>query len=202
MIEIIPNWHPYLVHFTIALLTVSVITIVVSALAKDIDRRRQLLTFGLWNLWLGVAISLLTAGAGIYAYNTVDHDTPSHAAMTDHRNWALITLAVFISLAIWSRMSASLRTKASPVFLLAAVIGLLSLMTTGYKGAETVYRHGIGVMSLPKSEGEGHAHEHGESHAHDEKPVDTLKAEPTMEKPATSNVTKKEHHDDGHDHTH
>lgn len=33
---------------------------------------------------------------------------------------------------------------------------------TGRLGSEAVYRHGLGVMSLPKVEGEGHAHSHGD----------------------------------------
>lgn len=32
-----------------------------------------------------------TVLAGWYAYNTVPHTALSHAAMTDHRNWALST---------------------------------------------------------------------------------------------------------------
>jgi uncharacterized membrane protein len=33
MIEIIPNWHPILVHFTIALLAIATLLFVVSAVA-------------------------------------------------------------------------------------------------------------------------------------------------------------------------
>jgi len=52
--------------------------------------------------------------------------------------------------------------------LLVTAFGLLA--TTGYKGGEVVYRHGIGVMSMPvPSEDGSHAsHEH-ETHTKEEK---------------------------------
>ena len=104
--------------------------------------------------------------AGWYAYNTVDHDTPSHAAMTDHRNWALVTLSVFFIISLWSIFSEKIRKKPTVAFLALCIAGGGLLMTTGFKGAETVYRFGLGVMSLPKVEGDGHAHEHGNSASH------------------------------------
>ncbi|NOR51996.1 MAG: hypothetical protein GQ470_05195, partial [Gammaproteobacteria bacterium] len=45
---------------------------------------------------------VLTVASGLYAYNTVAHDTPSHAAMTLHRDWALATVGLFSLLTIWS----------------------------------------------------------------------------------------------------
>jgi len=34
------------------------------------------------------------------------------------------------------------------------------LANTAWHGAENVYRYGLGVMSLPQQESEGHAHNH------------------------------------------
>ena len=52
--------------------------------------------------------------------------------------------------------------------MLVTAFGLLA--TTGYKGGEVVYRHGIGIMSMPvPSEDGSHAsHEH-ETHTKEEK---------------------------------
>jgi hypothetical protein len=36
------------------------------------------------------------------------------------------------------------------------------LLSTAWHGAEVVYRYGIGVISLPQEEGEGHDHQKGE----------------------------------------
>ena len=35
------------------------------------------------------------------AYNSVVHDDIAHAAMTEHRNWALVTASLFVILALW-----------------------------------------------------------------------------------------------------
>ncbi len=77
MPEIIPNWHPILVHFTVALLSLSVILFVAINFVGG-TLREQWLIVARWSLWFGAAITLLTALAGLYAYNTVAHDTPSH----------------------------------------------------------------------------------------------------------------------------
>jgi len=166
MPEIIPNWHPLLVHFTIALFSISIVLFIASAVFSDTELGDNCLTAAKFNLWIGALISILTGLAGWYAFNTVDHDTPSHAAMTDHRNWALVTLSVFFTIALWSVFSKKMREKPSIIFLVVCIVGGGLLMTTGFKGAETVYRYGLGVMSLPKVEGEGHAHEHGNSESH------------------------------------
>lgn len=167
MIEIIPNWHPLLVHFTIALLVTSAALFVLSALFKTHHWRGQWLTAANWNLWIGSGFAVLTVLAGWYAYNTVAHDTPSHVAMTTHRNWALVTTAVVLALALWS----VLRYRASRLphapFLAAVLLSAALLLITGWHGAEAVYRYGLGVMALPKAEGDGHAHEHAEGEGHD-----------------------------------
>ena len=88
MIEVIPNWHPIFVHFTIGLLLVSTLLYVVGFTLKC----ENLLIAARLNLWLGSLITIATVLAGLNAYNTVAHDSASHLAMTDHRNWAICYL--------------------------------------------------------------------------------------------------------------
>lgn len=165
--EIVPNWHPIFVHFTIALLSISA----VFYLAGLVLKKEHLLVVARWNLWIGAVATIGTVLAGWYAYNTVTHDGPSHAAMTDHRNWALVTASVFILLALWTfwkqRGAKTVSAAFVAVILLAA--GLLAI--TGFKGGEVVYRHGLGVMRMPMVSGDGghgsHEHEgagHGDHH--------------------------------------
>lgn len=160
MIEIIPNWHPIFVHFTVALLTVS-LGLYLAAMASGSEQLRMVAK---WNLWIGSAITLLTLAAGLYAYNTVAHDTPSHEAMTEHRNWALVTVAMLLPLLLWSVLAERRAKKLGWSFVgLFAVVGLL-LASTAWHGAEVVYRYGLGVMSLPKTDSHDHAsHPHGEA---------------------------------------
>ena len=102
MIEVVPNWHPIFVHFTLALWTVATGFFLLGIVWKKNRLRAQWLLVARWNLWLGALFALATAVAGWLAYNSVAHDAPSHAAMTEHRNWALATLAVMLPLSAWS----------------------------------------------------------------------------------------------------
>jgi len=168
MIEIIPNWHPLFVHFTIALLSLAVLFFIIEKPIHETLMGDNFLVFARYCLLLGVAFSFVTVLAGWIAYNSVDHDDLSHLAMTDHRNWALSTFAIFIVTAIWLVASSKLKEGASVPFLLVLIIGAGLLGITGFKGAELVYKYGIGVKSLPtKSDHSsvvGHSHNHNDSH--------------------------------------
>ena len=96
-IEIIPNLHPIFVHFTVALLIISTALFVIAKILKGRFENKALLNAAYVNLWIGSLLTIATVAMGLYAYYTVQHDSPSHAAMTDHRNWAFITSAVFKS---------------------------------------------------------------------------------------------------------
>lgn len=145
MIEIIPNWHPLFVHFTIALLTISTLLYVAGILLK----KENLLIVARWNLWIGVTITVGTVLAGLYAYNTVAHDAPSHVVMTNHRNWALVTATIFVLLALWAFWKQRGARTVNPVFVVAMVAATGLLFITGYKGGDVVYRYGLGVLSTP-----------------------------------------------------
>ncbi len=160
MPEIIPNFHPIFVHFTVALLSLSVALFVVIPFIKS-PLKEQWQTVARWSLWFGAAITIITGLAGLDAYNTVAHDTPSHLAMTDHRNWAIATIVLFLALATWSIIQVRQGKTLGKAFVVCMVVAGIVLASTAWRGGEVVYRYGLGVMSLPKVEGEGHSHSHG-----------------------------------------
>lgn len=162
MLEIVPNWHPIFVHFTVALLSLAVILSMVTPFIRT-ALKEQWHTVTLWALWFGAGFTILTALTGLYAYYTVAHDTPSHAAMTDHRNWAIVTASLFLGLAVWSVFRVRRRKVLGPVFVIGMVFAGGVLASTAWRGGEVVYRYGLGVMALPQTE-EGHAHAVGEEH--------------------------------------
>ncbi|PKL33318.1 MAG: hypothetical protein CVV45_08255 [Spirochaetae bacterium HGW-Spirochaetae-10] len=159
-IEIIPNYHPIFVHFTIGLLSAAALLY----LAGSIFKKENLLIAARWNLWIGTIATVGTIISGLDAYNTVSHDAASHAAMTDHRNWALSAAGAFsllALLALWKQRGAK---TISSLFVAAIILATGLLTVSGYKGGEVVYRHGTGVLRMPAIHGEdGH-----DNHNHEE----------------------------------
>jgi len=173
VIEIIPNWHPVFVHFTITLLTLSGILQCI-IWAKKPSESSPIWFARKWLNVLGILSILVTAMSGYYAYNSVLHDDASHVAMTIHRNWAIATLITFVAGASISLIF-NQRYLALSGILLVISFGLVTI--TGYKGGELVYRYGLGVLSLPKTDLshhednqtkppsiQNHHHDHGDHH--------------------------------------
>ena len=200
MIEIIPNYHPIFVHFTLGLLGSSVGLFVLTRVISNQDLKHQLLTVALWNLWLGAIVTIITIGAGWYAFNTVEHDDPSHLVMLDHRNLALSTFIIVMVLAVWSWRKFRHAEQISIPFLGAAILAAGLLVATAWHGAELVFRHGLGVISLPDKS----AHHHGSNgHSH----ADTVVIEPHNADADNMMQDGDEHmdehsHDDENDHHH
>lgn len=163
--EIIPNWHPIFVHFTVALFSTAVFLFFLAYVTsytklKSISFFSEIEIVARWCLWLSAVFSIITVSFGFYAYYTVKHDAISHAAMTTHRNWALITASIIVLSTLWSVWRHYKKIKLTLTFLLVILIGEGLLVTTAWHGGEVVYRYGIGVMSLPKVEKVGHQHSH------------------------------------------
>ena len=163
MFEIIPNWHPMFVHFTVASFSTACGLYVLAYLFSYLNVTpwkivSELEIVGRWSLWLAAFITVGTVLAGLYAFNTVRHDEAAHIAMTIHRKWALTTAAGIVLLAIWSGWHHYKSKKPAIVFVAALLVVQCSLLMTAWLGGELVYRYGLGVQSLPKVEGEGHHH--------------------------------------------
>jgi len=180
MPEIIPNYHPIFVHFTVALLSLAVGLFVVTPFLKG-PLKEQWAIVARWVLWFGAGFTVITGLTGLYAYNTVTHDTPSHLAMTNHRNWAIATITAFLVLAAWSIVRYRAAKRLGAIFVVFLALSGALLASTAWRGGELVYRHGLGVMSLPKAD--SHHHHEGEEHSHG----DDLSPEA-------------DHDEDGHDH--
>lgn len=170
MIDILPNWHPVFVHFTVALWSLAAFFYLSLPLIKAPVLHAEWKVLARWNLWLGAAFAVVTATLGLLAFNSVTHDAPSHAAMSEHRNWALAALLLFLALTGWSVWHHRRKITTTPMtFLVTLALAVALLMTAAWHGAEVVYRYGIGVKSLPKAEapaasGEGMTHDHGDAH--------------------------------------
>jgi uncharacterized membrane protein len=165
MVEIIPNWHPILVHFTIALLGIAALLFGVAAIWRGRRWSAGIETAANWNLWLGAAVTALTVAAGLQAAGSVAHDEAAHLAMENHKFWALGTAALFVLLALWNGLRVR---RAGPIgfaFVALLAVAAVGLAGTGLRGADLVFRHGVGVLALPEPGGEGHTHDGEAAHA-------------------------------------
>ncbi|MFV8836680.1 DUF2231 domain-containing protein [Aquisalimonas sp. APHAB1-3] len=165
MLQSLPNWHPIFVHFTVALFFVAVLLYIVAHFSPPGAFGRTVRIAARVNLAVGVLFTIGTLLSGWYAYNTVPHDAASHAVMTTHRNWALIASAAFGLLAIWAVRYWLRNQREGGAFVLAAAIAAAPLIVAGHYGGELVYGHGVGVQSLPDTD--GHTH-NGDDHGHED----------------------------------
>jgi uncharacterized membrane protein len=177
MITIIPNWHPLFIHFPIALIVLSALCFTIALLFKSAAISKELFIVSKWCLWFAGLFAIATAYTGWLAYNSVRHDDASHIAMTLHMTWALPTAGCIVLAGL---AALYFREKWGKEYLLLSFFGLSVLVSlvsiTAWLGAEVVYRHGIGVISLPQgdlyepsatnSDHHHHAHDTNQPHVH------------------------------------
>lgn len=164
VIEIIPNWHPIFVHFTVALFSTAVGFSILAFLSRYIHAISPFLIaefkiVARWCLWISALITFVTVSMGFYAYYTVKHDAISHAAMTLHRNWAIVTFVTILAAAGCSLWFYLKDKTLNLLFLILLLIIEGLLLSTAWLGGELVYRYGVGVLSLPQAEEVGHQHQ-------------------------------------------
>ncbi|MBC7698601.1 MAG: DUF2231 domain-containing protein [Bacteroidia bacterium] len=172
--QVIPNFHPIVVHFPIALTIIAFLLSIAAYARRSHPISAQLAAAGHFTLWIAAIGATTAVLFGWLAYNSVNHDDAGHAAMLLHRSWAVPTAIGLILLASWDAWKYRVNELISVPMLFVLFLLSQSIAVTGWLGGEVVYRHGIGVLSLPASEGAGHSHhhEHGTTettaHSHEE----------------------------------
>ena len=109
-----PNIHPVLVHFTFALGVSAAFAYLGAMLVPQERWRTSLRPAADWMLALAAIAVVATIAAGFEAYYTVAHDTPSHEAMTTHRNWAVPSGLALLGLAGWLALDPQGRSSRHP----------------------------------------------------------------------------------------
>ena len=148
MFEIVPNWHPIFVHFTIALYVMATALYAATLFGRESGWSNAALVAARINLWAGAALSVLTVIAGISAFFTVPHDAAQEIFMAAHRRWAIVTAAIWWFIAVMEAVRATQGKTAHLAVALALVAAVGPLAVTGWKGGELVYRNGIGVTAI------------------------------------------------------
>lgn len=146
---IIPNYHPIFVHFTIALIVVSLGSFIFSwILTKFKKAHHELLIVSRWSLWFAGLLSIGTLAAGFHAFYTVNHNAISHAVMITHRSLGISSFVLIELLAIWSIVLYIKDVKPKFMFGIGLIVATACVIVTGWYGAELVFRYGAGVVNI------------------------------------------------------
>ncbi len=159
--QIVPNFHPIVVHLANALTVTAFLLSIAAYARRSHPVSTQLAAAGHFTLWLAAIAAAAAVLFGWLAFNSVNHDNAGHAAMLLHRSWAISTALGLILLASWDAWKYRVNELISVPMLFLLFALSQAIAVTGWLGGEVVYRHGIGVLSIPSSEGADHGHHHG-----------------------------------------
>jgi len=151
----LPNLHPALVHFPLALVPLALL-FEVGALFRDTGLRR--LAAGIWALAAVSTTTVFFAGRRA-ADGLIDVPAQVQPRIGEHSDWATATLALLVGVAIL-RGLAEVRPQAAwgrVVHIAGALLGSVAgavLFITADKGGALVYRHAVAVTvpECPASE--------------------------------------------------
>ena len=143
------DWHPFLVHFPLVLLPLSVALDLCAWLARRPSG--HLLAYGLLVLGtISALAAMLTGTASADAHLA----GPYRAHIGRHEDLATVVSLLFLAVAI-GRLPLQLRRRledwAIRVWIGVAAVGSGLLWLTGYYGGKLVYLYGVGVQVRPLS---------------------------------------------------
>lgn len=151
----VPNLHPLLVHFPIAILFVAFIMDFLSFfLDKEwwSERATSLLYL------VGAAFALLTYYSGGIAADSVHIPTEAEHVVGAHAGWAWWLIWFFglyaIIRVILNLIYKAENPKVHTVMFILAIFGLFIVYETGEHGAELVYNYGIGTQKVEAQKSE------------------------------------------------
>ena len=156
----LPNIHPIVVHFPIALLSIFLLLDLIGSIFSLSSMRRA----AGWFLYIGSVSALLTVAAGFQAAASVPHGATIHAIMETHKNFGIFVASLSVLLSVWRIFSPGFVKGFANFFYQLLSIGLVSAMMLGADlGGLMVYKYGAGVANF-KNQGNDHNHDHNHSH--------------------------------------
>ncbi len=138
-----PNLHPLIVHFPIALLLLSLILETIAFFRKSSGLSRA----AWWNQIAGSAGLALTVTSGLFAENTVPIAGDARDLFERHELLAFLSAAIFALLLLWRIAARGNIPRQSPTaYFVLLVAGVACVLIGAWYGGEMVYRYGVGVQ--------------------------------------------------------
>lgn len=132
--------HPLLVHFPAGLLVTGALFEIYGKLFKD----SVVSTAGNFNVRFGFWCALPTMGVGFLGVMGLDVTPKFRAFLSYHILCAFLTATLFGCVLLLSRFREKRWAVIIRIFFL--VLGLLSVIATGYFGGELVHRFGVATL--------------------------------------------------------
>ena len=145
--QIIPGWHPIVVHFPLALIVTATASLSAARILRSERLASSLATLGTWNLCLGAVGVFLALGTGLAAAIGLNIDAAAHQAIAMHVKSAVLTTILVLLVSVWRGAGSLAGSRPGWGFLLLLWLATGALTVTGYRGGQNVYRYGIGVAA-------------------------------------------------------
>jgi len=143
--NLVPGWHPLVVHFPIALTLTAGLALILAKLVRRASLAETLATVGTWNLCAGAAAALFALATGLAAVLDLKVGAAAHAAISTHVKWAIFTSMALLLTSVWRGAGSPPRARPSWLFVIVLCVVCGALILTGLFGADNVYRYGVGV---------------------------------------------------------
>ena len=142
-----PGWHPYIVHFPLALIVTAAFTLSIARWLPSERQAATLATVGTWNLCLGAVTVLFALGTGLAAVLDLHAAGPARQATAMHVKAAMMMTVLVGLVSVWHGAGTETSSRPSRVFLVILWVATAALAVTGYRGGQNVFHYGVGVSA-------------------------------------------------------
>lgn len=166
-----PNWHPLVVHFPIALLSCYFLL----DLAATLTGKAAWCHVAGGLLYLGTLFAAVAVALGFQAAASVAHSAAVHPILTEHYEHGVEVLGMAVLLSLWwwlqTRRAATKPTdnlsRIATLLRLTLAAVMVAVMAHGADmGGLMVYGHGVGVQAMEHEHSHDHEHADGMDHHH------------------------------------